>query len=81
MPKNCSRETRPFGRNSIENRHCFNHRFIKKKVRPTLGFKKFRAAQATIAGIEAVSMIKKGQLRHEYSKNRNTVEQFYLLAA
>jgi transposase-like protein len=58
-----------------------DHRFIKKKVRPTLGFKKFYAAQATIAGIEAVRMIKKGQLRHEYSKNRNAVEQFYLLAA
>ncbi len=58
-----------------------DHRFIKKKVRTTLGFKKFHAAQATIAGIEAMHMIKKGQLRPEYSKNRNTVEQFYSLAA
>jgi putative transposase len=58
-----------------------DHRFIKKKVRTTLGFKKFHAAQATIAGIEAMRMIKKGQLRPEYSKNRNAVEQFYSLAA
>jgi transposase-like protein len=58
-----------------------DHRFIKKKVRPILGFKKFRAAQATIAGVEAFHMIKKGQLRPEYSKNQSAVEQFYSLAA
>ena len=29
-----------------------DHRFIKKKVWPTLGFKSFRTAAATIAGIE-----------------------------
>ncbi len=44
-----------------------DHRFIKKKVRPTLGFKKFHAAQATIAGIEAVRMILKNDLARRAS--------------
>ena len=39
-----------------------NHRFIKKRVRPLLGFKSFKSAQVTIAGIESVRMIQKGQI-------------------
>jgi radical SAM protein with 4Fe4S-binding SPASM domain len=34
-----------------------NHRFIKKKVRSTLGFKKFHAAQATIAGVKSLENV------------------------
>ena len=40
-----------------------DHRFIEKKVGPTLGFKSFRTAVATIAGIELMHMIRKGQMR------------------
>ncbi|TRD15785.1 IS6 family transposase [Palleronia caenipelagi] len=39
-----------------------DHRFIKKITRPMMGFKSFDAAQATLAGIEAAHMIRKGQL-------------------
>ena len=39
-----------------------DHRFIKWKVWPMLGFKSFESAQRTLAGIEVVRMIKKGQL-------------------
>lgn len=39
-----------------------DHRFIKKKTRPMLGFKNFWSAMATIAGIEILHMIHKGQL-------------------
>ena len=39
-----------------------DHRFIKKRTRPTLGFKSFRAAKITIAGIENIRMIQKGQI-------------------
>lgn len=39
-----------------------DHRFIKKRTRPTLGFKNFHSAAATIAGIENIRMIQKGQI-------------------
>jgi transposase, IS6 family len=39
-----------------------DHRFIKKVIRPMLGFKSFETAEHTIAGIEAMHMIRKGQV-------------------
>jgi len=39
-----------------------DHRFIKKRTRPTLGFKSFYSASATISGIENIRMIQKGQI-------------------
>ena len=35
------------------------HRFIKKRVRPMLGFKSFYSAKRTLASIESVHMIHK----------------------
>jgi putative transposase len=40
-----------------------DHRAVKRVARPTLGFKSFRTAAATLAGIELMHMIRKGQLR------------------
>ena len=37
-----------------------DHRFIKRKTKLMLGFKNFHAAQKTLAGIELIRMIKKG---------------------
>jgi len=59
--------------NSVEQ----DHRFIKRIIRPMLGFKSFRSARATLAGIELWRMLKKGQ-------NKSSLpawEQFYVLAA
>jgi len=59
--------------NSVEQ----DHRFIKRIVRPGLGFKSFWSARATLAGIELWRMLKKGQ-------NKSSLpawEQFYVLAA
>jgi IS6 family transposase len=39
-----------------------DHRRIKRLVRPGLGFKSFVAASQTIAGYEAMAMIRKGQV-------------------
>ena len=39
-----------------------DHRFIKKRTKPTLGFKSFESAEATLAGIESIRMIQKGQI-------------------
>ena len=39
-----------------------DHRFIKRITAPMMGFKAFQSAAATIAGIEAAHMIRKGQI-------------------
>ncbi|MEO1607370.1 MAG: IS6 family transposase [Pseudomonadota bacterium] len=39
-----------------------DHRFIKRKVRPMMGFGAFASAQATLDGVEVANMIRKGQL-------------------
>lgn len=46
----------------LNNRIEGDHRFIKRIVRPMLGFKSFASARITIAGIETVNMIRKNQL-------------------
>ncbi len=38
-----------------------DHRFIKRRARPMLGFKAFASAVATLDGIEVANMIRKGQ--------------------
>jgi IS6 family transposase len=39
-----------------------DHRFIKRLVRPGLGFKSFHTAWRTLRGFEAMNMIRKGQV-------------------
>ncbi|OFD69899.1 Integrase catalytic region [Bacillus mycoides] len=39
-----------------------DHRFIKRRVRSMLGFKSFKAAISILSGVEAMHMMKKGQL-------------------
>jgi transposase, IS6 family len=46
----------------LNNRVEQDHRFIKKLVRPMLGFQSFHTAARTLKGIEAMHMIKKGQI-------------------
>ena len=56
-----------------------DHRFIKKITRPTLGFKAFHSASATLDGVELHHMLRKGQ--HVNAANQTVFEQFYALAA
>ena len=56
-----------------------DHRAVKRLVRPMLGLKSFRSAQVTLAGIELMHMIRKGQLRKK-GKLRPALA-FYSLAA
>jgi transposase-like protein len=58
-----------------------DHRNIKRRTRPMLGFKSFRRAQTILVGIELIHMIRKGQLRHPAGEGLSPAEQFYLLAA
>lgn len=58
-----------------------DHRNIKCRTRPMLGFKSFRRAQTLLASIELIHMIRKGQYQHPLSEGLSPAEQFYLLAA
>ena len=55
-----------------------DHRNIKWNTRPMLGFKNFHCVQKTLAAIELMKMIKKGQMAGDYL---SPAEQFYSLAA
>ena len=46
-----------------------DHRFIKKRTKPTLGFKNFHSAKVTIMGIENIRMIQKGQIVGQTASN------------
>ena len=56
------------------------HRFVKWIVRPMQGFKNFNNARVTLAGIEILQMIKKGQMFSESPENKTVAQQFYSLA-
>jgi putative transposase len=59
-----------------------DHRGVKRVTRLMLGFKSFTAAQDTLAGIELMHMIKKGQMVVKAGDEGLTAaEQFYALAA
>lgn len=58
-----------------------DHRNIKRRTRPMLGFKSFLRAQTILAGIELIHMIRKGQRQHPAGDGLSPAEQFYLLAA
>jgi transposase-like protein len=45
-----------------------------------MGFKTFRTARITIAGIELVNMLRKGQMRSPDGESAGWVEQFFSLA-
>ena len=57
-----------------------DHRAVKRRVRPMLGFKEFRSATKIIAGIETMHMIRKGQLACPEAQVMPAAEQFYSLA-
>ncbi len=40
-----------------------DHRHIKRIVKPTMGFRTFNSARSTLSGIEAMNMIRKGQVK------------------
>ncbi len=58
-----------------------DHRRIKRLTRPMLGFINFRAAQRTLAGIEVMAMIRKGQMKTLAGDRKTPAERFYALAA
>ena len=69
----------------LNNRVEQDHRRIKRRVRPMLGFKRFRTARRTLAGVEALAMLAKGQVRavptNDMSAQRAFVHRVFGLAA
>jgi transposase-like protein len=59
LPKDCRLRRVTYLNNIIEQ----DHRFIKKKVRVSQCFKRFHTAEQTLEGIEAVNMMRKGQVK------------------
>jgi transposase-like protein len=57
LPAELTVRTSKYLNNLIEQ----DHRRVKQRVRPVLGFKRFDYAAVTLAGIELVHQIKKGQ--------------------
>ena len=50
-----------------------DHRFIKKRVRSMLGFKSYETATSILSGVEAMHMMKKGQLNLQVKSAQNEV--------
>jgi transposase-like protein len=59
VPRDCKLRRVKYLNNVIEQ----DHRFIKKKVRASQCFKSFHTAERTLEGIEAVNMMRKGQVK------------------
>ncbi|WP_342272297.1 IS6 family transposase [Candidatus Tisiphia endosymbiont of Parasteatoda lunata] len=57
-----------------------DHRFIKKRTKPMLGFKSFHSAEMTITGIENIRMMQKRQIIGA-NDNLSTFENFAMLMA
>ncbi|MFT6302645.1 MAG: transposase-like protein [Pseudomonadales bacterium] len=57
-----------------------DHRLIKRITKPMLGFKSFFCAQRTLAGIELIRMLRKGQMRYQAGMSKTPAELFYALA-
>lgn len=51
-----------------------DHRFIKKRVRSMLGFKTYETATSIVRGIEAMHMMKKGQVHQGVKSAQNRKE-------
>ncbi|PFX36760.1 IS6 family transposase, partial [Bacillus pseudomycoides] len=50
-----------------------DHRFIKKRIRSMLGFKSYETATSILSGVEAMHMMKKGQLSLQVKSAQNEV--------
>lgn len=59
VPRDCKLWRVKYLNNVIEQ----DHRFVKKKVRASQCFKSFHTAERTLEGIEAINMMRKGQVK------------------
>jgi len=74
LPSDCKLRRVNYLNNIIEQ----DHRFVKKKVRASQCFKSFQTAEATIEGIEAMNMIRKGQVKRLAGNDSQRQAKFVL---
>ena len=72
LPEKCKRRPTKYMNNIVEQ----DHRFIKRRVKPGLGFGTFQTAWRTIQGYETMNMIRKGQIRAVEKGNIQAQNQF-----
>jgi transposase-like protein len=81
VPKDCKLRRVKYLNNVIEQ----DHRFVKKKVRASQCFKSFHTAERTLEGIEAMNMMRKGQVkrltRRDAQGQAKFVESLFGIAA
>jgi IS6 family transposase len=81
LPESCQLRQSKYLNNVVEQ----DHRFVKRRVSPGLGFGSFRTAQRTLQGYEAMHMIRKGQLkgiaRGDVLAQNRVIAQVFGLAA
>jgi putative transposase len=65
----------------LNNRIEQDHRAIKRRIRPMLGFKSTKSARVILGGIEMVHMMRKQQAKYACIHQPSLVEQFERLAA
>jgi transposase-like protein len=65
----------------LNNRIEQDHRAIKRRVRPMLGFKSLDSARAILGGIEMVHMMRKGQAKYAQDRQSSLADQFEQLVA
>ncbi len=65
----------------LNNRIEQDHRAIKRRTRPMLGFQTIATARVILGGIEMVHMMRKGQAKYARNPQPTLAEQFDLLAA
>jgi putative transposase len=65
----------------LNNRIEQDHRAIKRRVRPMLGFKSVASARVILGGIEMIHMMRKGQAKYACTPRLTLAEQFDLLSA
>jgi len=65
----------------LNNRIEQDHRAIKRRVRPMLGFKSTESARAILGGIEMVHMMRKGQAKYVQNRQSSLADQFEQIVA
>src|SRR5690606_12761901 len=65
----------------LNNRIEQDHRAIKRRVRPMLGFKSIPSARVILGGIEMVHMMRKQQAKYACIRQLSLADQFEWLAA
>ena len=65
----------------LNNRIEQDHRAIKRRAQPMLGFQSAATARVILGGIEMVHMMRKQQAKYACNRQPSLAEQFHLLAA